>query len=86
VHNVHARALSAAELTDAASSLVTTYTDKLNSVDTIGVLHQSGYMMLAATSGLFLYVTFLRPRFGVRSPPILLCQLDDADSFVVSCD
>ena len=42
-----------------------TYTSKLNSVDTRGVVRQAGYMMAGAAGGLALYLLFLRPHFGV---------------------
>ena len=60
------RALDSGQLTDAASTLVGSYTAKLNSVNTSGVIRQAAYMMAAAGAGLLLYLIFLRPQFGVR--------------------
>ena len=52
--------LSGSDLTDAASTLVDSYTAKLSSVNTTGVVRQAAYMMAGASTGLLLYSTVLR--------------------------
>lgn len=61
----HERGLSSADLTDAASTLVGSYSSKLNSVNTSGVVRQSGFMMLGCLCGLLAYLLILQPKFGV---------------------
>lgn len=59
------RALSANELTDAAATLIGSYTDKLNSVNTFGVIRQALLMSTAVCCGLAAYFLILRPHLAV---------------------
>jgi hypothetical protein len=61
------RALSANELTDAAATLVGSYTDKLNSVNTSGVIRQAILMSTAVSCGLATYFLLLRPYLAVSN-------------------
>jgi hypothetical protein len=69
------RELSAGDLTDIGSTLVGTYTSKLNSVTGADVIRQTSYMMAAAGIGFAVYICALRPNLavshtfsGVRKP------------------
>lgn len=64
---VQKRALSAGELTDIGSTLVGTYTSKLNSVTGSDVIRQTSYMLVAASIGLGVYLTILRPNLAVSA-------------------
>lgn len=65
------RELSAGDLTDIGSTLVGTYTSKLNSITGADVVRQTSYMMAAAGLGFAIYICALRPNLAVR--PAICC-------------
>lgn len=61
----HVKRLDADTFTEAAGTLVGSYTKKLNSVNTSGVIRQAIYMISAGSAGLLLYFFILRPNLAV---------------------
>lgn len=66
------RALSADDFTEAAAALVGSYSDKLSSINTSGVIRQAVIMSTAVCFGLATYFLLLRPYLAVCVPFLAL--------------